>query len=102
MGACTWAINISTEKVVFQRNQKISFEKLRSHVWISSEQVGGDGGEMAEGSTGVDLQAEDCGALPGSVRQDAPQDRPGQKHPLRSHYLEWRGKRKERCFCLLR
>ena len=30
-------------------------------------------------STGVDLQAEDCGARPGALRQDAPQDRPGQK-----------------------
>ena len=62
---------------------------------------GGDGGEVAKGSTGLDLEAEDHGARPGSVGQDAPQGGAGQEHSFRSDNLERRGERKEKCFCLL-
>jgi len=69
-------------------------ESVRSNVRLG-EQVGGDGRKVAEGPTGVDLQAEDGGARPGAVGQDAPQGRAGQKHPFRSQNLEsWRGERK--------
>jgi len=84
----------TTPQKRFRRNQKVPF----GNVWIR-EQVGGDGGEVAEGSTGLDLEAEDCGARPGSLGQDAPQGGAGQKHPFRSDNLESRGERKDKCFC---
>merc|ERR1712183_868763 len=85
----------TTPQKRFQRNQKVPFE----NVWIR-EQVGRDGGEVAKGSSGLDLEAEDCGARPGSVGQDAPQGGAGQEHPFRSENLERRGERKGKCFCL--
>merc|ERR1712037_264709 len=84
-----------------RESRKFLFERssLQQYVWIR-EQVGGDGGEVAEGSSGLDLEAEDCGARPGSVRQDAPQGGAGQEHTFRFDNLESRGERKEKCFCL--
>ena len=52
-----------------------------SHVWIS-EQLGNNEGEAAEGSTGLDLKAEDCGAWSASCRRDAPQDGVGEEYPI--------------------
>ena len=81
--------------------RKVSFQNVCNHVWIR-EQVGGKGGEVGKGSNYLDLEAEDCGARPGSVGEDAPQDGAGQEHPFRSDNLEKRGERKERkCFCFL-
>ena len=76
----------TTPQKRFQINQKVPFE----NVWIR-EQAGRDGGEVAEGSTGLDLEAEDCGARPGSVRQDAPQggDEERRLHRKLLHWLRF-------------
>ena len=109
--ACLRAINKSLsekQETPFRkelpRKSLLSYEQetlaVCSHVWISA-QLSSNGGEVAEGSTGLDLKTEDCGARPVSFRQDAPQDGAGQEHPFRSDNLERRGERKKKYFCLL-
>merc|ERR1712212_721705 len=88
----------SLEKVFFSNKQETL--AICSHVWISA-QLSSNGGEVAEGSTGLNLKTEDCGARPVSFRQDASQDGVGQEHTFRSDNLERRGERKKKYFCLL-
>merc|ERR1712203_57338 len=97
--ACSRAINHSSVKVSERQESLFWKGAVFRYVWIC-EQVGSDGGEVAEGPTGLDLQAEDRGARAGSVGQDAPQGGACQEHPFRSENLERRGKRKGKCFCL--
>merc|ERR1712088_1003160 len=97
--ACSGAVNHSSEKVLEKQESLFRKGEVFCYVWIC-EQVGGDGDEVAEGPTGLDLEAEDRGARPGAVGQDAPQNGAGQEHPFRFENLERRGRRKGKCFCL--
>merc|ERR1712203_1109813 len=97
--ACSRAVNNSSEKVLEKQESLFRKGALFRYVWIC-EQVGGNGDEVAEGPTGLDLQAEDRGARSGSVGQDAPQGSARQEHPFRFENLERRGERKGKCFCL--
>merc|ERR1711978_655834 len=71
----------------YNQASNISLQNKKTQNVRSSAPSCSDGGEVAAGSVGVDLEQEDRGARHQPLGQDAAQDRAGEEHAFRSHFL---------------
>merc|ERR1712038_476247 len=89
------------QKLGFVGASNISKEKKEQQNVRSSAPSCSDGGKMAAGPFGVDLEQEDRGARHQPLGQDAAQDRAGEEHAFRPYFLGERGGRQEKWLQLL-
>merc|ERR1712014_177467 len=94
-------IHTRGQKLAFVGASNISKEKKKQQNVRSSAPSCSDGGEVAAGPLGVDLEQEDRGARHQPLRQDAAQDCAGEEHAFCPHFLGERRGRQEKWLQLL-